>query len=37
MIPFLIKSGDTIVQAVRNYPKGFLFVLGVVAVLGFIF
>ena len=37
MIPFLIKTGETIVQTVRDYPKGFLIVLGVVAVLGFIF
>lgn len=37
MKDFLIKSGETIVQTVRDYPKGFLIVLGVVAVLGIIF
>lgn len=37
MKAFLIKTGETIVQAVRDYPKGFLIVLGVVAVLGVIF
>ncbi len=37
MKDFLIKSGETIVQTVRDYPKGYLIVLGVVAVLGFIF
>lgn len=34
---FLKKVADIIVQTVRDYPKGFLIVLGVVAVLGFIF
>lgn len=37
MKDFLIKSGETIVQTVRDYPKGYLIVLGVVAVLGIIF
>ena len=37
MKAFLIKSGETIVQTVRDYPKGFLIVLGVVALLGLVF
>lgn len=37
MKDFLIKSGETIVQTVRDYPKGYLIVLGGVAVLGIIF
>lgn len=37
MIPFLIKSGETIVQTVRDYPKGFLIVFGGVALLGLVF
>lgn len=31
---FFIKSGETIVQTVRDYPKGYLIVLGVVFVWG---
>ena len=37
MKEYLKKSGEFVVQAVRDYPKGFLIVLGVVAVLGVIF
>lgn len=31
---FLKKTADTIVQTVRDYPKGYLIVLGVVFVWG---
>ena len=34
MKQFLVKSGETIVQTVRDYPKGYLIVLGVVAGIG---
>ncbi len=34
MKAFFIKSGETIVQTVRDYPKGYLIVLGVVAGIG---
>lgn len=37
MIPFLIKSGETIVQTVRDYPKGTLIVAGVLIVLALVF
>lgn len=37
MIPFLIKTGETIVQTVRDYPKGMLIVAGVLIVLALIF
>lgn len=33
MKDFLIKSGETIVQTVRDYPKGTLIVAGVLIVL----
>ena len=33
MKQFLIKSGETIVQTVRDYPKGTLIVAGVLIVL----
>ena len=33
MQAFLIKSGETIVQTVRDYPKGTLVVAGVLIVL----
>ena len=33
---FLKKAADTIVQTVRDYPKGYLIVLGVVAFVGLI-
>lgn len=36
MKQFLIKSGETIVQTVRDYPKGYLIVLGVVFVWGLV-
>lgn len=29
MKAFLIKTGETIVQTVRDYPKGYLIVAGV--------
>lgn len=34
MKDFFKKTADTIVQTVRDYPKGYLIVLGVVAGLG---
>lgn len=34
---YLKKAADIIVQTVRDYPKGTLIVLGVVAVLGMVF
>ena len=37
MKTYLILAGETIVQTVRDYPKGYLIVLGVVAVLGIVF
>ena len=37
MKEFAQMVGEAIVQLVRDYPKGFLVVLGVVAVLGIIF
>lgn len=37
MKDFLIKSGEAIVQTVRDYPKGYLIVLAMVAVLGLVF
>lgn len=33
---FLKKAADTIVQTVRDYPKGYLIVLGVVGGFGLI-
>lgn len=33
---FLKKAADTIVQTVRDYPKGYLIVLSVVAGIGLI-
>lgn len=33
MKAFLIKTGETIVQTVRDYPKGTLIVAGVLIVL----
>lgn len=36
MIPFLIKTGETIVQTVRDYPKGFLILAGVLIVIAWI-
>lgn len=36
MKAFFITSGETIVQTVRDYPKGYLIVLGVVAVWGWV-
>jgi hypothetical protein len=37
MKDFLIKSGETIVQTVRDYPKGTLIVAGVLIVLAKVF
>lgn len=37
MKDFLIKSGETIVQTVRDYPKGTLIVAGVLIVLALVF
>jgi hypothetical protein len=37
MIPSFTKIGETIVQAVRDYPKGFLIVLGVAVFVGLVF
>jgi len=34
---YLKKAADIIVQTVRDYPKGFLIVLAVAAVLGLVF
>lgn len=34
MKDFFTKVGETIVQTVRDYPKGFLIVLGIVAFIG---
>lgn len=36
MIPFLIKTGETIVQTVRDYPKGTLIVAGVLIVIALV-
>lgn len=36
MLPTLIKIGDTIVQAVRDYPKGTLIVAGVLIVVALV-
>ena len=33
MKAFFIKSGETIVQLVRDYPKGFLILAGVLIVI----
>jgi len=37
MKAFFIKSGETIVQTVRDYPKGTLIVAGVLIVVALIF
>lgn len=37
MKAFLIKSGETIVQTVRDYPKGTLIVAGILIVLALVF
>ena len=36
MKEFLIKSGETIVQTVRDYPKGTLIVAGVLIVVALV-
>lgn len=36
MKAFLIKSGETIVQTVRDYPKGTLIVAGVLIVVALV-
>ena len=37
MKAFFIKSGETIVQTVRDYPKGTLIVAGVLIVVALVF
>ena len=37
MKAFFIKSGETIVQTVRDYPKGTLIVAGVLIAVALIF
>lgn len=37
MKDFLIKSGETIVQTVRDYPKGTLIAWGVTLILAKVF
>ncbi len=36
MKAFFIKSGETIVQLVRDYPKGFLILAGVLIAVAWI-
>lgn len=33
IVPTLIKTGETIVQTVRDYPKGFIILAGVLIVI----